>query len=304
MFRPFLPAIALLLLTSCSSNTLLAKGLVATSSNNATATQLENCKTAVGERFADVSAADITVSASFPDAQGNAVIDWQTSKGATGYCRVTAANAITQFVVERDPASSPTPSPSATSTPSPSPSPTPSPSPFSPQSLVGLDRNEAISIAQNNGYYITDVTDANKVYLSNNVQQLVLNIGQPFNTVSSATVSQISTPSPTPSPTSSPTPSPDNTTNDQLQSCRNSVGAQYPNAPYADISVNASAQDAQGNAIVNWQTRSGASGFCRVDAANNIADFVVTRDPAPSPSPVPPVSQVPPSPRPPVTGLW
>jgi hypothetical protein len=84
---------------------------------------------------------------------------------------------------------------------------------------------------------------------------------------------------------------------DPLMLCRNQVMLEFQTVPLADITVNPAPNDARGNAIVNWRTRGGASGFCRISPRGQLVGFVVegmgqsgglpTPVPSPSPSPIP-----------------
>jgi hypothetical protein len=193
-----------------------------------------------------------------------------------------------------------------------SPSPTLSPalptpgataSPFDPQSLKGLTKDEAIAAAQANGYQITNNQNPNLIYLGNAAQQIILNINQATNTVTAITtitgVSPVASPtstpiagSPTPTatptattPTPAPTPTPigASATYDQLNSCKTQVGNAFRTVPLTDINVYAGSPDANGNAIVRWETRTRITGFCRVNASNNVVELIVENGITPSP---------------------
>ncbi|NJL22230.1 MAG: hypothetical protein HC895_17670 [Leptolyngbyaceae cyanobacterium SM1_3_5] len=167
------------------------------------------------------------------------------------------------------------------------PTPTPSPGAFNPLTLVGLEKNQAIATAQQNGYTLNQ--DAgNQVLLSNNIQGLTLNIEQPVNRVASVSISS------TPSPTPTPTPGGGQATIDQLQTCRTFVADVF--SP-ANATVFSGSPDVRGNAIVEWRTSSGASGYCRMDTASNILDFVVE-------NPGDQINAGSNNPRPPIIGLW
>lgn len=89
---------------------------------------MQSCQTYVASRYTTVPIAGIQVTPDILDAQGNAIVNWQTNTGASGFCRVNSNSVVTQFVTE-NPGVSPAPRPSPTPTPAPSPAPTPVPTP-------------------------------------------------------------------------------------------------------------------------------------------------------------------------------
>ncbi|MEP0958738.1 hypothetical protein NC995_19925 [Leptolyngbya sp. FACHB-1515] len=366
MYKPILVAIALSVTggaVTLGSGAVALRSLTwtaagATAQPRVTDTQLTACRNFLPSVFPQVPAADITVSSGGDlDNQGNARVNWQLKDGTAGFCVVNASNQVVRYETQFTPSPSPSPSPS----PTPSPTPSPSPSPFDPQSLRDLNKDEAISLAQQNGYALTDASDPQRVRMANNQQQLILNIRRFFNTVSSVEVTSLPTPTPSPSPgafnpltlvgleknraiataqqngytlnqdsgnqvflsnnvqglilnvgqplntvtsvaissnpTPTPTPSPSpgggQATIDQLQTCRTFVADVF--SP-ANATVFSGSPDVAGNAIVEWRTSSGASGYCRMDNSNNIIDFIVE-----NPGEQPEADF---SPRPPVIGLW
>jgi hypothetical protein len=107
----------------------------------------------------------------------------------------------------------------------------------------------------------------------------------------------------TPTTPNSPVPSPplpnDQIIDSQIRSCRNRVAAEFPDQSAASITVYLASRDSAGNAVVKWQTRSGASGFCRMNVFANLVEFRVLswgQQPEPPQSPQPPQ---PPQPSPP-----
>ena len=347
MYKPILPVIALIVAgtVSLGSGAAAVRSLTwavagAPTPTGATGAQLTGCKNHLSTVFPQVPATDITVSSGgAPDAQGNALVNWQLKDGTAGFCLVSLNNQVVRYEEQVSPSPSPTSSPTASPTSSPTATPSPTPSPaFDPQSLRDLNKDEAIARAEANGYTVTDASNPQRIYFSNNQQQIILNIRRFFNTVSSVEVTSL----PTPSPTSSPSPiafnpqslvgleknraietaaangyfvvsdrgtqvllsnnaqtlalnigQPYNTvtsvtpggtvpssspatgspaTTEQLQSCRNFVGIEfYP----AVATVYSGQPDVAGNAIVEWRTNNGASGYCRMNNLNNIVDFVV-----------------------------
>lgn len=374
MYKPVLVAIALSVTggavalgsgaAALRSLTWAAAGV--TAQPRVTDTQLTACKNFLPSVFPQVPVGDITVSSGGDlDNQGNGRVNWQLKDGTTGFCIVNASNQVVRYETQftpsptPSPTSSPNPSPSPTLSPSPSPTSNPSPTPFDPQSLRDLNKDEAISLAQQNGYALTDGSDPQRIRMANNQQQVILNIRRFFNTVSSVEVTSLPTPTPTPSPgafnpltlvgleksraiataqqngytlnqdngdqvfmsnniqglilnieqplntvasvaissnptppTPSPTPGGGQASIGQLQSCRSFVAAQF--SP-ANATVFSGSPDVRGNAIVEWRTSSGASGYCRMDNFNNIIDFVVEN----------PGEQIDAEfDRPPIIGLW
>lgn len=61
---------------------------------------LRACKNEVGSRIADLPLSEITVQASTPDGDGNAIINWRSTRGSLGFCRVNRQGNVTQFKVE------------------------------------------------------------------------------------------------------------------------------------------------------------------------------------------------------------
>jgi hypothetical protein len=185
--------VTLLLLGGCANSASLANSFVATNTATATREQLESCRNQVGQAFVQVPYSQINVTPGSADSQGNAIVNWQITNGAAGSCRVDSFNNITEFAV----AVNPSPSPSPTQSPVPSPSPTQNQ--LNPQSLVGLNLDQAIATASNFGYSVVDTSNPDRIYLSNNQQQIILSRDAATNTVTSVAV--VRAPSPSPSPT-------------------------------------------------------------------------------------------------------
>jgi len=61
---------------------------------------LRACKNEVGARIADLPLSEITVETSTADGEGNSVINWRTTRGSSGFCRVSRQGNILQFKVE------------------------------------------------------------------------------------------------------------------------------------------------------------------------------------------------------------
>jgi len=85
---------------------------------------------------------------------------------------------------------------------------------------------------------------------------------------------------------------------DPVTNCRNQVAIEFETVPMADISVYPAPADVQGNAIANWRTRNGGSGFCRINPAGQVIGFVVENQNPPTPTPTQPIR---PTPAPTVT---
>lgn len=60
-----------------------------------------------------------------------------------------------------------------------------------------------------------------------------------------------------------------------LRACKNEAGARIADLPLSEISVETSTSDGDGNAVINWRTTRGSSGFCRVSRQGNILQFKV-----------------------------
>ena len=60
-----------------------------------------------------------------------------------------------------------------------------------------------------------------------------------------------------------------------LRACKNEAGARIADLPLSEISVEAATNDGEGNAVINWRTTRGSSGFCRVNRQGNIIQFKV-----------------------------
>ncbi len=60
-----------------------------------------------------------------------------------------------------------------------------------------------------------------------------------------------------------------------LRACKNETGARIADLPLSEISVELSTADGDGNAVINWRTTRGSSGFCRVSRQGNILQFKV-----------------------------
>ncbi|MGK7923681.1 MAG: hypothetical protein AB4290_00255 [Spirulina sp.] len=91
---------------------------------------------------------------------------------------------------------------------------------------------------------------------------------QPSSRPSSSSSQPSSRPSPQPSTSSQPT-----TSTGLLNSCQNEVAARLAGVQASKVNVESSSVDAGGNAIVNWNSPAGQSGFCRVDPFGNIIEF-------------------------------
>jgi hypothetical protein len=58
------------------------------------------CKTEVGNRIADLPLSEIAVEFSLTDGDGNTIINWRSTRGSSGFCRVSRQGDVTQFKVE------------------------------------------------------------------------------------------------------------------------------------------------------------------------------------------------------------
>ncbi len=58
------------------------------------------CKNEAGARIADLPLSEISVETSTSDGDGNAIINWRTTRGSAGFCRVSRQGNILQFKVE------------------------------------------------------------------------------------------------------------------------------------------------------------------------------------------------------------
>ncbi|WP_204102367.1 MULTISPECIES: hypothetical protein [Spirulina sp. CCY15215] len=79
--------------------------------------------------------------------------------------------------------------------------------------------------------------------------------------------------SPQPSSPQPSTSSQPSTSTGLLNSCQNEVAARLAGTQANNVNVESSSVDAGGNAIVNWNSPAGQSGFCRVDPFGNIIEF-------------------------------
>jgi len=61
---------------------------------------LRACKNEVGARIADLPLSEISVEVATSDGEGNPVINWRTTRGSSGFCRISRQGNILQFKVE------------------------------------------------------------------------------------------------------------------------------------------------------------------------------------------------------------
>lgn len=283
-------AIAVFSLTACSqvdssNSTAFFRRRLNTA--NATEQQIQTCKNQVGIQFLDVPMANIEMEPVSVDDQEIAELNWKTTSGAVGSCRITANNEIVEFVVQ-DPGGS-----------------TPNLSPLPNQTGTAQGTQEQLQTCQTRVAEISTIAESDvrvtaappdaqgntvvnwqttngglgycRVNQANEVIELVVQRRDGSNTGS---------PTPTPSPTTTPSPSPSPTSGgnqgesspgasiDQLRSCRNYVASVYTNVSVTGVEVNSATPDARGNAIVTWRTITNASGYCRM-SANQVVDFIV-----------------------------
>ncbi|MEM9542031.1 MAG: hypothetical protein AAGA60_21360 [Cyanobacteria bacterium P01_E01_bin.42] len=94
------------------------------------------------------------------------------------------------------------------------------------------------------------------------------------NTPPRSTPTPTSRPSSRQQPTTRPSPSSQpSTSTGLLDSCQNEVAARLAGVQASNVDVESSSVDAGGNAIVNWNSPAGQSGFCRIDPFGNIIEF-------------------------------
>lgn len=64
--------------------------------------QMRVCKYAVGTKMYSVPLSQIKVEAPSPDEQGISRIDWQTTRGVSGYCRLDSRSVIIDFKMDNN----------------------------------------------------------------------------------------------------------------------------------------------------------------------------------------------------------
>lgn len=78
-------------------------------------------------------------------------------------------------------------------------------------------------------------------------------------------------------------------TSQQLNVCSNEVARELRTVPIADIYVYPASLDNAGTALINWETRGGSFGYCRVTRQGQLAKFVVHNLEATNPPTIPPI---------------
>ncbi|NJN88010.1 MAG: hypothetical protein HC881_19110 [Leptolyngbyaceae cyanobacterium SL_7_1] len=283
-------AIAVASLTACSqvdssNSTAFFRRRLNTA--NVTEQQIQTCKNQVGIQFLDVPMANIEMEPVAVDDQNIAELNWKTTSGAVGTCRITENNEIVEFVVQDPGGSTPnlSPLPNQTGTAQGTQEQLQSCQTRVADTLNIAETDVRVTAAppdsQGNTVVNWQTTNGGlgycRVNSSNEVIELVVQRRDGSNTGSP-------TPTPTPTATASPTPTPPPGTGqgqfppgasiDQLRSCRNYVASVYTNISVTGVEVNSATPDNQGNAIVTWRTITDASGYCRM-SGTQVIDFIV-----------------------------
>lgn len=279
-------AIAVFSLTACSQvDSSNSTAFFRRRSNNVNATdqQIQTCKNQVGIQFIDVPMANIEMEPVAVDEQNIAELNWKTTSGAVGSCRITENNEIVEFVVQDPGGSTPnlSPLPNQTGT-----------AQGTQEQLQSCQSRvaDALNIAEtevrvtaappdSQGNTVVNWQTTNgglgycRVNASNEVIELVVQRRDGDNPSPTATA----TATPSPTPTTSPPGQgqfPPGASIDQLRSCRNYVASVYNNISVTGVEVNSATPDSQGNAIVTWRTITDASGYCRM-SGTQVIDFIV-----------------------------